>query len=154
MYFPQTTSNIIFHSLYYQYADFYEELQIGENPITRWTSLVAGSPELPRILNFLANKENNNYVESCIEMFADKYDRDDSNEQFIQSLMEEENISKLDVGNSLEKVFMGSKFYLVFMSISVVLTIFNNAILAEMELDYKNKWENTTVCMMNVTENP
>ena len=54
------------------YPDFYEELEIGDKPLTRWTSLLGGSAGLPRILRPIEIGEFNKYFESATEIFADK----------------------------------------------------------------------------------
>ena len=70
------------------FASFYEELEVGGKPLTRWTSLLAGSGALPRPLKFIDYKMFNKYFDDSVEMFATKYDKDHSDEQIIYTVQE------------------------------------------------------------------
>ena len=82
------------------FADIFEELEVGDMPLTRWTYLVAGGPELPRLLKPIANRENNKYVGDCCDNFASKFDRDQS-EDFHIAVLEDENAKKLNIASTL-----------------------------------------------------
>ena len=98
-------------------CDYYEELEVGDNPVTRWTSLVASSPQLPVGMNILAKNTSNKVFEKKVEYTANRYIRDDTNEHIIYEI-EEENAEKLDIGNTLLKVFVGSKLFLFSLPVS------------------------------------
>ena len=122
------------------FADFYEELEVGDKPLTRWISLIAASGgDLPRILRPLAEILHNNKFETKVENTAAKYDRDDTNEQIIH-LMEDENVKKLNLANTLMNLFTGSKLYLFVVSVAILFQIIYFATFLKMDQFYADKW--------------
>ena len=132
------------------FADFYEELEVGDKPLTRWISLIAASGgDLPRILRPLAEILHNNKFETKVENTAAKYDRDDTNEQIIYKL-EEENAKKLNIGNTLKRVLTGSKLYLFVISVTVLFQMNMYLTYSEVGAYYEELWRNIATCT-NVT---
>ena len=130
-------------------ADFYEELEVGENPLTRWTSLsISRGGDLHWILKPLGFKKHKEIFERKVETHATQWDADDSNEQLIYE-MEEENARKLDIGNTLLKVFDGSKMYLIFVVLMILSQVFSLQVDSIIDTYYEELWKNVTACVFN-----
>ena len=97
----------------YTYATFLEEIETGENPITKETKLCCSTPQLPRLLVAagIQRSECDKFFTKMVEKFTAKFEHDNSEEIALVEV-EGENEEKLNMGNTLKKVFSGSKFYI------------------------------------------
>jgi len=95
----------------YMFATFIEEIETGENPIARSTTLGCSTPQLPFFVGPIARMESEKFCTYMIEIFAAKFEHDNSEEIALVEV-EGENEEKLNMGNTLKKVFSGSKFYI------------------------------------------
>ena len=89
------------------------------------------------------------YLEKRVEFFESKYERDISHEDLVLQL-EDENAEKLNIANTLRRVFQGSKAYLFVISVMVLLSVFNMNVIFSIEEHYAQKWENVTNCTAGV----
>ena len=98
----------------------------------------------------LAKKLQRKQFEDKVEHTAAKWVVDDTNEQLIH-LIEDENAKKLNMTNTLKRVFNGSKFYLFALCTAILINILRDGLVKiTMIQHYADKWESVTIC--NVTD--
>jgi hypothetical protein len=128
------------------YANFYEE--IGDTgKLTRWTTLMGSSPNLPRLLDWmgLSRKQAIGYVNKSINTVMKKFELDRRNEKLALAA-EKKNEEKLNMASTLAKIFYGSKLFLCSVAANLILSIYFLRALTVTDELYEAKWKETGLC--------
>jgi len=130
------------------FADFYEEEEGGAS--TKWTSLFASHPELPCLLRGLSRPIHAAYMVGHINMFASKYERDAKYDELVYDA-EDRNAEKLNIANTVKKIFMGSKLYLFVAAVAVLFSVYYQTMKSATDAHFEAYWNSTGLC--NATNN-
>ena len=108
------------------FADFYEEIKVKGEIVTRYTCITAMTPKLPRILKLLGaeKREGGKCMEDSLDFILKLYRQDTSYEPLVHKI-EAENVEneKLNIANTLRKVFTGSKAFLCVVSVAILFQV-------------------------------
>ena len=129
----------------YMFATFIEEIETGENPIARSTTLGCSTPQLPFFVGPIARMESEKFCTYMIEIFAAKFEHDNSEEIALIEI-EDENEERLNMGNTLKKVFSGSKFYIFVISIIMMSQVMYGKALSAIDFGFTQHWESSGLC--------
>ena len=133
------------------YANFFQQVKGGDEPVTKWTSLICADTGLPWMLKAVQNKETIKYVIKLVDDNADKWGHAISYQEEEFCKLDDINTEKLNMGALLGKVFTGSKLYLFTISITILFQVYSQTAKAMIEGEFDRMWNETAVCSINGT---
>ena len=128
------------------FATYFEEIEVGERPVTRVTDLGCGDLQLPYLVNITIGKSGyNKFFANRIDRMVERYEYADTEDDARRKL-EEVNEEKLNMANTLKKVFTGSKAYLFVVAASIMYQVVSFRSHELIHLSFEVYWNSTGLC--------
>ncbi|GMH52138.1 hypothetical protein TL16_g05309 [Triparma laevis f. inornata] len=124
------------------FADFYEEIDDNK---TRWTVLQAFNPKLPWIIRWLTKSEAMKFTAESVSLYTRKWARDTAADQRVQKI-EDKNDEKLNIANTLSKIFRGSKLFLSLASVFILFFLCSQNLFTSKKEYYEKYWIGNSQC--------
>ena len=124
------------------FADFYEEV---DGDTTKWTNLFSTDTKVPWIFRGFARRLFAGVQNDRINMYALKYERD-SRCDLLAHELEEKNAVKLNIVNTLRKIFTGSRMYLFVVAVHVLFIVYSQTIRRSTNAHFVDYWNSTGLC--------